>query len=810
MRKNKKWICFAAALVLSLSEMVSAVSAAPYALVADAQETMQNVQDFATDGLANDGMCALDLSEEAIAKSQITPEEMLAQNGMTQEKIDEADAEYLERYGITADADGLQPPVIVPETEQSTASADTSVSGNCVSGNSAADASVSDSDTQTEELSIDYASYATVEEAGAYLRDKMVLRKEVVSVRLPKAFLGSASAMTKCAKQILDAAVSYDEDGKSYEGDYLYYHLQYMSWAVQPSGSDGCVARFSIMYRTSYEEEQFVTKKITAIVKELQLKSASKSEYEKVRLIYDYIMDHVQYDTYHYNTNQSYNYMYTAYGALSDGYCVCQAYATLFYRLCHEAGISARVIAGNNTTHGWNIVRIGDYYYNVDVTWDDSDTPSHIFFLKNQADFWKHIRDKQFTTSAFEARFPTSPVSYRLPVDVTLMNVNNRSEKITLIDGTNYSLTANGKEKVILFLNAGKADAVTMLMALYDLDCVKKGEADVVIIDTYQKYDTANTTPEAVMQDIMELTDKPSLYKYAYSAPDTAEIRNRYAAACGKKSSDESCILVVDRADKIRHFGEGADGVAVIDEVMDMIHAQSSEKITGLSASQTKNNELVLKWNAYPGTSRYLVYRKTTTGSYFCVGSTTGTTYRNAIKGGECYVYKVYACNSAGDEIAYSDEFARKTKQILPKKGKTVKIGNQKYKVLSSATKQKTVAFVGTTDSKVVYLRIPDTIKIDGISYQVTEIASGALKGKKKLKSVSIGCNVTKIGSKAFYKDTKLVSIVIRSTKLKSVGKQTFLGISAKAVIEVPKVRLTKYKKLLKGKGQKSSVKIKK
>ncbi|MBQ6843787.1 MAG: leucine-rich repeat protein [Agathobacter sp.] len=67
---------------------------------------------------------------------------------------------------------------------------------------------------------------------------------------------------------------------------------------------------------------------------------------------------------------------------------------------------------------------------------------------------------------------------------------------------------------------------------------------------------------------------------------------------------------------------------------------------------------------------------------------------------------------------------------------------------------------------------------------------------------------VTKIDKQAFYGCKKLKTITIKSTKLKTVGKNALKGINSKATIKVPKSKLSAYKKLLKGKGQGSKVKI--
>ena len=74
----------------------------------------------------------------------------------------------------------------------------------------------------------------------------------------------------------------------------------------------------------------------------------------------------------------------------------------------------------------------------------------------------------------------------------------------------------------------------------------------------------------------------------------------------------------------------------------------------------------------------------------------------------------------------------------------------------------------------------------------------------------TIGKNIINIGKQAFYGCKNLKKIVIKVTKLKSIGKQAFKGIYKKATIYVPRKNYTKYKKMLKNKGQKKTVSIKK
>ena len=72
--------------------------------------------------------------------------------------------------------------------------------------------------------------------------------------------------------------------------------------------------------------------------------------------------------------DDNYKLKYTAYAAMCNGTAVCQGYSNLLYRMLLEAGVDCRIISGIGVSggHAWNIVRLGDLYYNVDATWDSN------------------------------------------------------------------------------------------------------------------------------------------------------------------------------------------------------------------------------------------------------------------------------------------------------------------------------------------------------------------------------------------------------------------------------------------------------
>lgn len=143
-------------------------------------------------------------------------------------------------------------------------------------------------------------------------------------------------------------------------------------------------------------------------------------------------------------------------------------------------------------------------------------------------------------------------------------------------------------------------------------------------------------------------------------------------------------------------------------------------------------------------------------------------------------------------------------------KGTTQTVSGVKYKVTNA--KKKEVAYTSTKNKKVTKVTIKNTVKltVNGkkVTYKVTTISKNAFKGCKKLKTVVIGKNIHTIKTGAFNGCSKVKKITVKSKVLKKVEKKALKGIHAKCKIKVPKKKLKSYKKLLKGKGQKKTVKI--
>lgn len=125
------------------------------------------------------------------------------------------------------------------------------------------------------------------------------------------------------------------------------------------------------------------------------------------------------------------------------------------------------------------------------------------------------------------------------------------------------------------------------------------------------------------------------------------------------------------------------------------------------------------------------------------------------------------------------------------------------YTVTKNGEFQKEATFTSPRNKKASSIKIPATVTLQGITYKVTAVRAGALRGCKKLKRVTIGKNVRVIGAKAFYGCTSLKQITVMTKKLKkgTVGNKAFAGIHARAKVKVPGSRFSSYRKIFRKRG---------
>ena len=254
------------------------------------------------------------------------------------------------------------------------------------------------------------AGYVSYDEAVLQLQNELAERAETVTLYVRSENLLSSS----CAYDMYHNE-GFAHTGDPKKGDYIRYNQHGCTFSQDYyQGEDGAyyyTLNITPTWFTTAEMEAEVDAAIAAVLDELDLYDAN--DYEKILGAYNFVCEHVHYD---YDTlhDPLYTLKYTTYAALINETAVCQGYASLFYRLMLELDIDCRVITGvaDFENHAWNIVRLGDVYYNMDPTWDRSIIVYHRYFLCTEYNFADHSRNSEFSTAAFNAAYPMAELPY--------------------------------------------------------------------------------------------------------------------------------------------------------------------------------------------------------------------------------------------------------------------------------------------------------------------------------------------------------------------------------------------------------------
>lgn len=254
-------------------------------------------------------------------------------------------------------------------------------------------------------------TYVSQQEAVLLIRDAMIARETSFTVNI---FAPDGPPDIKY--DLFPAVYSMDVAEGLYDGDYLRWSWKNVAWQYSYSGSNYSY-NFTLTYYTTATQEQLLQSAVEDALEELD--TANKTDYQKLCSIYDYISSCADYDydaldrVKNSTATQEDYLIFTAYGAMLRGNAVCQGYACLLYAMCRSAGVPVRII--HNSIHAWNIAKIGDLWYNLDVTWDGQDSENRTnYFLKGSGNFLNHTPNAEFSTASFQTSYPISESDYTL------------------------------------------------------------------------------------------------------------------------------------------------------------------------------------------------------------------------------------------------------------------------------------------------------------------------------------------------------------------------------------------------------------
>jgi len=266
-----------------------------------------------------------------------------------------------------------------------------------------------------EETPVVYAA-ETLDDVVVTLRSALENRTPSVRIALPD---GHTPA-EEDAYYVWSNAL--EETGVPTQGDYIRWHWSGWGceWDYEWTGSFyRYFMTFTVSYYTTSAQETELTVEVNKIIDSFGFTS-STSDYDKVKTIHAWVTDNITYD---YTSSGSMK--QTCYNGVMEGTCVCQGYSSTMYRMLLQVGVPARIIPGDtNATpapskddlddnHGWNIVKLGDKWYNLDATWDAGlGEENWDYFLTCPDSFTGHYRWPDYDTADFHTAYPMAETDY--------------------------------------------------------------------------------------------------------------------------------------------------------------------------------------------------------------------------------------------------------------------------------------------------------------------------------------------------------------------------------------------------------------
>ena len=165
------------------------------------------------------------------------------------------------------------------------------------------------------------------------------------------------------------SAADYNLAGLQCFSPYFSNGIKLESYCYENTGR---YASIGISNSMSVEETKDYFEQVDARVTEiLQVVPDDLSEEQKVLKLHDYFACEFAYDQENLENGTLPDDSYRSGGLFMKEVGVCQAYAYGFQYILSQIGMECYVAASGVMEHAWNIVKVDDHYYHMDVTWDD-------------------------------------------------------------------------------------------------------------------------------------------------------------------------------------------------------------------------------------------------------------------------------------------------------------------------------------------------------------------------------------------------------------------------------------------------------
>lgn len=180
----------------------------------------------------------------------------------------------------------------------------------------------------------------------------------------------------------------------------MFFDVQGSRWL---DDENGIMQYVVFVYAEGHNERMAALKAVTNQIMQ-GIDFETMSDVDIALYLHDYLVSHAgyAYKEYSNGTISTVPDVYNAYGALVNGYCVCQGYAEGYQYLLKQAGIPCAVISSQAMNHAWNQIMVDGQWYHVDACWDDpvwnrQGRVSHEYFLASDTQMQEELKHYGWT-----------------------------------------------------------------------------------------------------------------------------------------------------------------------------------------------------------------------------------------------------------------------------------------------------------------------------------------------------------------------------------------------------------------------------
>ncbi|MEC1718285.1 transglutaminase domain-containing protein [Schinkia azotoformans] len=292
-----------------------------------------------------------------------------------------------------------------------------------------------------------YANASTNTYKASLLKDIEKIIQEAMGKRqntIVIKYKGSTNKLLDVISGYIDKAIENDE--------YLNYSFRGVNMSYKAYGTDITITLKFTYYETA-AEMKYVDQQVNAILSKII--SPEMNNHEKVKAVHDYLVLNLGYDTTLISNSP--------YTALTKGITACNGYAMLAYKMLKKLGFDVRLISGTASSqayktqnHAWNLVKLDDKWYHLDVTWDDPvpDEAGRIFYdyyLLTDKEISKNHSWKQGGINGEEKPYPAATTAYLDLLQSKLSSTNEakRYQELMVTIGLHYLLPENTASRLI-------------------------------------------------------------------------------------------------------------------------------------------------------------------------------------------------------------------------------------------------------------------------------------------------------------------------------------------------------------------------